>query len=545
MAAGISSTGQLAELTQLARRRVWQVLLPAVLTGSLGVMAGSLMPAKYQASTTMELATVPEPLVAAGLGQDRLRDRMRAAEKVLKTFDRMDEVLTTLEWPHYETLPPDERREFIKKLNKDLWIPVEAPVGTGLLFMEFGYRDTDPQRAAQFANELRDYFVRDLIEDVTEEARDQLELLQKDFKVAEEAFEAASRRLEDLRRDHKISPTQTFGSTAIERETDPLYVELQSERSELVRLEKLIETAEATLAALRLRRESLPEKIAESETEVGGVEFSTRVQSLREMIQTAQQTQVGKKPAHSDWLKAEADIKEYERQIAQLEARSDDPTLIVHTKLNPERAAVDEQIAAAELALDQWQVESAVVERNIVELEPRVSDLIQVYSDFQRETDNYEQMRVRRGALFGQFEIQRRLVENLALPDFSPFDINQVALPPTKPSSPSALFIVAGGLVLGVALGLLYALLAEFGRNAYRSPGELARALPAPVLGAINEIVTLHERRQRTFRSGLVGAATLILSASVLWITWAFHSSPSLLGPELTSWLDEMRGQLR
>ena len=39
MAAGISSTGQLQEVLALVRRRIGQVLLPAVLTGALGWIA--------------------------------------------------------------------------------------------------------------------------------------------------------------------------------------------------------------------------------------------------------------------------------------------------------------------------------------------------------------------------------------------------------------------------------------------------------------------------------------------------------------------------
>lgn len=545
MAAGISSTGQVAELIQLARRRVGQVLLPAVLTGSLGVMAGSLMPAKYTATTTMELAKVPQPLVDAGLDSNRLRDRMAAAEKVLKTFDRMNEVLTTLEWEHYETLPPDERREFVRKLNKDLWILVTNQEGTGLHFMEFGYRDTDPQRAAQFANELRDYFVRDLIEDAQRESSESLDRLSKEFAVAEVGLEDAIERLDDLRKLHRISPTQSFGSSATEREADPLFVELQSQYAALTRVNNEIEVAEAELAALKQQRESLPEMVKDVETEFGGTDMASRVVDLRGQIQVARQLQAGRKPPNSKYKKAEEEIAEYERQIALLEGRSEDPTQVVNEKPNPARATIDAQIGVVEVELARSRAQLAVVQDNIEELEPKLADQIEVYSQFQVETDNYEQMRGRRNLLFGLLEVQRSLVENLALPDFSPFDVHQEALPPLKPSSPSALFVVAGGLVLGLALGLLYALVAEFGRNAYRSPGELARALPAPVLGAINEIVTVSERRQRTFRTGLVGAATLILAGSVLWITWAFHTSPGLLGPELTSWLDEMRGQLR
>jgi uncharacterized protein involved in exopolysaccharide biosynthesis len=492
----------------------------------------------------MELATVPQPLVDAGLDQNRLRDRMRAADTFLRTFDRMNEVLTTLEWEHYETLPPDERREFVRKLNNDLWIPVKNPAGTGLLFMEFSYRDTDPQRAAQLANELRDYFVRDLIADARRESSEELDRLNKQFQVAEDGFESAIERLEDLRKEHKISPTQSFGSTATEREADPMYVELQAENTELVAVTKAVEAAEAELDALKKQREALPEKLKDIETE-GGIEMSERKQELLELIQLERQAQVGIKPAHSRYGKAEDRIREYERQLAQIEGRSVDPTQVVNEKPNPARDLVDEEIAGVEVTLAKSRAQLSVVQRNIEELEPKVADRMQIYSEMQRETDNYEQMRDRRNMLFGLLNTHRSLVENLSLPDFSPFDIHQEALPPTKPSSPSALFIVAGGLVLGLALGLLYALVAEFGRNAYRNPGDLARALPAPVLGAINEIVTVSERRQRTFRTGLVGAATLILAGSVLWITWAFHTSPGLLGPELTSWLDEVRGQLR
>lgn len=545
MAAGISSTGQLQEVLALVRRRIGQVLLPAVLTGALGVMAGSLLPAKFKAETTIELGLIPQPLVEAGLDHGRLRDRMNAAPSVLKTFTRLDEVLTSLEWEHYEILPPDERREFVRKFAKDVWITTETPVSTNLVFMKFGAWDTDPQRAAQFANELRDYFVRELIADVSEQARDQLELLNKDFGIADEAFEAASRRLEDLRKDNKISPTQSFGSGALEKESDPLFVELQAEYGEQARIQKTIQVEQAEREALIAQREAMPEKISESETAIGGLELTEKIRDLREQIAAARVSMVGRKPAHPGYIKAEADIREFERQIRLLEGQTEDPTSVVSTRPNPARAEVDQQIAALELSLAKSEAQLAAVGRKIVELEPALADRIQLYAQFQRETDNFEEMRKRRNTLLALREVQSRLVENLALPDFSPFDIVQEALPPLKPGSPSALFIVAGGIVLGLALGALYALVAEFGRNAYRSPGELARALPAPVLGAINEIVTLGERRQRTFRAALVGGSTLILAGAVLWITWAFHFSPSLLGPELASFLDDLRGRLR
>ena len=100
MAAGISSGSQYQEVVALARRRVWQVLLPAVLTGSLGVMVGSLMPAKYKAKTILELTAVTPTLKQAGLDRNELSDRVQAAQKTLEVNDRLDKVLSRLEWEH-------------------------------------------------------------------------------------------------------------------------------------------------------------------------------------------------------------------------------------------------------------------------------------------------------------------------------------------------------------------------------------------------------------------------------------------------------------
>ncbi|HVS19854.1 MAG TPA: hypothetical protein VMT18_14710 [Planctomycetota bacterium] len=545
MAAGISNAGQVQEVLVIARRRVWGVFLPAVLTGSLGVMAGSLLPAKYTAETRMELGVVPKPLVDAGLDQGRLRDEMRAAEYNLSTFSRMDEILSGLEWEHYDVLPPDERREFVRLLLKDMWVLVESLEGTNVVFMKFGYRDTDPQRAAQFANYIRDYFVEDLIEDVTTKARSELERLTADYRVADDDYEEASARLQDLKGQHGISPTWNPSGEGREAERDPMYVALQERLADLTRTEQELEATQVRLEQLRLRRESLPATIDESATEFGGLDLGEAIAELNEVISDARIRQQGKKPAHSEYQRAQRVIVESEGQIAALEGRTVDPKRVVSSKPNPELAVLDKEIAELELKILESQAGLAAIERSIQDLEPKVLNRSQVYANLKRQWDMLELIKMRRTGYYAQTELQRQLVNGLTLPDFTPFDVNQGALPPVKPSSPSALIIVAVGLVLGLGIGVMYALVAEFGRNGYRGPNDLARGLPAPVLGAINEIVTANDRRQRAFRSGLVGAATLILSASVLWITWAFHSRPNLLGPELTGWLDQMRGTLR
>lgn len=546
MAAGISSAGQVQEILQIAKRRVWGVFLPAVLTGSLGIMAGSLLPAKYTAETRMELGVVPKPLMDAGLDANRLRDEMRAASFNLSTFSRMDQILSGLEWEHYDVLPPDERREFVRKLLLDMWIKVEHLEGTNVHFMIFGYRDTDPQRAAQFANYIRDHFVDDLVENARAKAKAELERLTKDYRAADDDYEEVSTRLQDLKREHGISPTLQVGQQATrEIERDPVWVMLQDQEAEKVQVEKKLDAARVRLTGLRARRQAMPLKVDESDFELSGTDTGAAIELLREQINDARIRQAGKKEAHSDWIRAQHDIDLYEEQIALLEGKTVEAKRIVSTKPNPDIPEIDAEIEDLEIAILEDEAYLANIERQIKDLQPRVQNRTQVYHDLQREVDRLDLLGKMRTLHMYNSETQRQLVASLSTPGFSPFEISQEALPPIKPSSPSALIVVAAGFVLGIGMGVVYALVAEFGRNGFRGPNDLARGLPAPVLGAINEIVTVRDRRQRALRQTLVGAATLILSASILWVTWAFHSRPSLLGPELMSWLDQMRGSLR
>jgi uncharacterized protein involved in exopolysaccharide biosynthesis len=546
VAAGIGGVSQLQEVGALVKRRVWQVLLPAVLTGSLGVMAGSLMPNKYTAKTTMELVAAPQSLAAAGLDMKTLQDEVRAADFKLKTQETMSELLGKLDWDDFQTLPPDERRIFIKRVVKNLKVDTHSPTATSLLFINFEYTDTEPQRAAQFANELRDYFVRNLIGEVRKKAVILLEALQGHHRRALEQYDESSRSLEEVRKENNISPTQDISGqgAGTNREQDPVYAELQSELSKQVDVNKALREAEQARKMLALKLESVPEEIDESE-ESSGLDLTATVAKLRAEIVVETTKQSGLTPLHPTYKRAAIAIRALERQIEQALGRSTEPTREVRRVPNPERKELNDQIADVDQEIASNNTRLEFLEKHIAELVIENKQRTHIYAELARLS---QVQKVAEASLFAAtmaLDSQRQLVDTLGQPEFSPFEVTEKAVPPTRPSSPSALIVVAAGILLGLALGVLWALLAEFGRNAYRGPADLARALPAPVLGAINQIVTLPERRARSFRSGLAGASTLILAGGILWVTWAYRSRPHLLGPELTGLLDDVRGKLR
>lgn len=77
------------------------------------------------------------------------------------------------------------------------------------------------------------------------------------------------------------------------------------------------------------------------------------------------------------------------------------------------------------------------------------------------------------------------------------FEIVESAKVPQAPYFPDRRLFALGGLVLGVALGLGLALLAEFRDHSIKGPADLREALPQPLLCEIPFVNVRHSRRRR------------------------------------------------
>ena len=64
------------------------------------------------------------------------------------------------------------------------------------------------------------------------------------------------------------------------------------------------------------------------------------------------------------------------------------------------------------------------------------------------------------------------------------------------PIAPKAKNIILLSILLGVAAGVVFVILAEVMDHVYRSSGQVARSLGLPILDAIDEIVTAQDRRR-------------------------------------------------
>jgi len=125
-----------------------------------------------------------------------------------------------------------------------------------------------------------------------------------------------------------------------------------------------------------------------------------------------------------------------------------------------------------------------LVERNNTQLK---------YDDLMKK---FMEAKVAHGLEKGQMGERFTLIDPARLPE-----------KPVKPNRPAILLI---GLVLGIGAGVGTASLQETTDKSARSPEDLAKKFPFPVLAEIPEIITLQDERRRKKRLKIIAGGVVL-----------------------------------
>ena len=123
----------------------------------------------------------------------------------------------------------------------------------------------------------------------------------------------------------------------------------------------------------------------------------------------------------------------------------------------------------------------------------------------------------------------------------NPFEVLLAPTLPTRPTSPNPWAIAIGSILFGLGLGFGLAILLEYSKNCFRSPRELSRVMPHPVLGTINAIRTRRERARAFLTRAALGGGSLAFVGVVTFVTWAWASDQQALNGEVVRAIDAFR----
>lgn len=547
MAPASQSQNQLMEVASALRRRLGQVLAPAAVVLSLGVLASGLVPKKYTAYTALEVRDVPLPFSGQG-GMDTtaiVRD-VTATPWQIKQYERVRRVIEKLEWPEYTALSPAEQNDFVRKQIDAIGLtPAGAKNPGGSSLIGISYKCDDPQRAEQFLNRLRDAYTQEVLDRYRNDARRNLEVLRNNMSAAAEEVRKRNEESAKFQKDYAISATQQAPGGGRQRDEDPVFTRLNQSIVRLADVEAQITADKAAVAALKEQYESEPLTLADASALEGGISFDDELARIEKEIADLRETQRPYKEIATPYQVAERKIRILEEKAGQLRSRASAPELRTTVRPNPRRDQLLADIQKRELSLKQAEAQRSQLDRDVGELRLQNAERVEIFKELRdldaRATvanDNYQKASA-------AFLAQKRFVDQITEGTSSPFEVTELARAPTQPSSPSGAIVIAASAVLGLGIGLLWALASEFGRNGFRGAADAGRALAVPVLGIVNEIRTRAQRREDRTRRAVAALATLALVGSILWVSWAFDNRPQLLGTGLARALGDLREALR
>jgi len=538
-------SNQAQEFIELLKRRKWQIVVPTAFFLAIGIAWSEFVPRKYDVMTVIELREMELPMMGENDPMVINRD-VKNAKIQLTAKNRLAGVITDLQWDDFLSLSsPQLRTEYLNRIKSNIKVQyLGGGKGNPSSFLTIRFANTNPERAEQFLNRLRDVYIEDVVERVRNRAREERDKLQDIVHEKQLEYTNSERELAELKRNNELSYTQPAPFRGQTRDEEPVFRELTKRQGELGQVLHDLEVNQALIDDLEARYRDEPDRRQKIQQEAGESQRAAIAKIDQEILELKAQ-QDGIKPAHSRWQKAQAEIESLEEQRVALEQQAVAGVTEITFIDNDERERIRAQLNDAQVKQVRLQAQADYLESAIESLQVRRDSNI----DAQRrvnELDNLvEQNRLAYNAAFQRYQNQRTFVELISGPEGNPFDVMEEAEAPRLPTSPNPWIIRIVGLILGLGVGLGSTILGEYASTGYRTATDVARGMGVPVLGAVNKIVTQRDKRRMALQRAAIGFSSAALIAMILWITWAWKQAPNLLDPTIVDAIEELRSQFR
>jgi len=498
-------------------RRKWALLLPLVVVFIIALIAAFVWPRTYRSTSTIliEEQEIPRDFVittVTGFADERLESinqRIMSTTRLLEIINRFN-------------LYADLRRrmtteEVVERMRKDIKFETisadvldtakkgpRSPLLTMPVTIAFtlAYDGKEPQIVQQIANVLASLYLEENLQTRERQSAGASRFL-------EEEAQGLQRNLADL--DAKIA---VFKAKNINAVPELLQVNYQ----ELDRAERDLDQLKDELKALKEKQEYYQTQLASIPTESSDQDRNL----LKDLKAKLVQLESRNSDKYPDVIKTRMEVAALENRIAlqppeEAHKLKKDLTSVADQANNPSYVTLASQLSGV-----QSDIES--VKRQIAELEKRRQDYVNRTEAAPRVEETYKALTVERTNTETKYQdMMKRVMEAKVSQGLEKeqmgekFTLIDPARLPEKPVKPNVTAILLIGLFLGIGAGVGNVSLKESGDQSVRDPGQLARAIGLPVLGAIPRIINEEDKRhKRAVRARTIIAVVLAVVVIVL-----------------------------
>jgi len=501
-------------LVEVARRRKWLIILPALLVGVIGAAIVTYLPNVYRSETLILVVPqrVPESYVRSTVTA-RIEDRLQSISQQILSRTRLEQIVTDFNLYAKERADQALMEDIVEQMRtRDIGIDIIK----GDAF-RVSYEANDPRTAMRVTERLASLFIDESLRDREVLAEGTSQFLATQLDEARRQLVLTETKFQDFQRAHNGElPAQMSAN-------------LQGQHN----AEMALQTLGEDLNRDRERRLLLERQVTDLiETPVEKPADPTRpemAQTLEDELRLAEQAllavELKLKPEHPDVKKQRRAVEELKARVKaqQLEGTlTSRPTAAItidpakRRRLIEARADLDNldrQIQAKLSEQSRLQGMVGMYQGRIEATPVREAELAALTRDYETQQQTY------RGLL--QKKEESQISANLEKRQIGEqFKVLDPARLPEKPASPDRqrLYLIAALVALAVGLGL--AALAEFFDKSLRNEADVRAALNLMVLATVPMIRDAAAAKWRFRRAAAVSAAAvtvIVVGAAVAW----------------------------
>ncbi len=532
-----------ADIVQMLRRRAWLIAIPPVITLFAALLYSSRIPNMYQSDMLIAIdpQRVPDAFVQSTVTLETDR-RLDAISVQVLSRTNLEQMIDSLD------LYPDERHlmpieDVVSKMRDNITWTFEFARPRGgrggdptAFHVMFTY--PDPNVAAEVTQQIGSLFVEQNVRERNALAGATNRFLETQLADSRKKLEQQEQRLETFRQRYgKELPTQ-------------LQSNMQALASAQIQVQSLVEAVardrDRKQMLERLYREALAEPPVATPRQAqvqGDPSAPSTGGSAQQQLAAARASltslETRYKPDHPDVARARRLVAELEPKAAaevaaqRQAANEGDTTSSVDTIADAARRERLREMRAEIESLDRQMAfkesEEQRVRNEIAEYQRRVEAVPGLESEWSALTRDYDTEQAAYKALLSK-STAAQVAANLEDQDIGErFRIVDEARVPIHPMPSARIRYNAGGLALGLLLGLGLAALLEIRDSSFRSDTDVLEVLGLPVLASVPRVWTTEEQNRRRTRALALSAAGAVCAVGMGYITWIMQLWKSLI----------------
>jgi len=495
------------QIVAVAGRRHWWVSITTCAVALVAAIGSFLLPNRYKSEATIlvQQQQIPERYVVPNSTTD-LDQALRAMTHDVLSRPRLLEILFRLNlYPkERKRLSPEQLVELMRSHISIQALEAQSQGQRTANAFTISYVGADPNTVQQVTNQLTTLFISEDL--ASQERRDTTttNFLQGQLAVAHQDLAKKEQRLRDFKMANLGElPEQREGNLQI---LSGLQEQLRNTTNALARANQQRTYLESLIA----QYQNLTVVSASSADAANATPIDTaRTQLIR--LQ-AQRTSLLAKYSrqHPDVEKIEGEIAETKALIAQMQEQKASGSNADSSSDSGGTTAVDTTVAQLKSQLKENQLEisndTALVEqlrRQISEYQHRLNltpvreqQLTDILRDYELAKKNYDDLYTKRAQSALATDLQKNK-------QGEQFRLIEPANLPSKSYSPNRLSIALGGIVIGAALGMALAFLAESRDTSLHSEKQLHERFDFPLATAIPRFSNTHDLERSSLLSRL------------------------------------------